>query len=86
MFGAIKTYTGVSALPVHLPRAHTSDPSSNATALGHVRDGQAAFVTAWADGAELMDTDALGLTDGVHFNAAGSLAIGGAGAAFLLGL
>lgn len=84
MIAAIKTYSGLSSLPVHLPRAHNHDPSADATAIEHVRDAQATFVAEWADGATLLDTDGYTLFDGTHFDAAGSLAIGAAGYQALL--
>jgi hypothetical protein len=81
---ALSTFTGLSGLKVHMPRAHDSDPSSNATALAQVRTAQADFITALGSLGALMDTDDLTLNDGVLFDATSSKAIGAAGHAFLL--
>ena len=57
-------------------RAHNSDPGSNATALMAVRAGTDAFGTANSD-VTVVDTDGYGLETGnVHYNAAGSRAMG----------
>lgn len=84
LYDAIQTYTGLTGLKVHMPRAHPHDPSSNATALAQVRQAQADFITALGSLGQLQDTDALGrVADLVHFNGAASKTIGAAGYAFL---
>jgi hypothetical protein len=84
LYDDLKTYTGFSALKIHMPRAHPHDPTSDATALGYVRQAVADFVTANGSSAQLMDTDSVPLkSDSVHYNAVGSLQIGQAGYDFI---
>lgn len=86
LYDNLKTYTGITDLKIHIPRAHDQDPGADATALGHVRQGQAGFVSANSSSAELLDTDAYGLaSDNVHYNATSSVLIGQEGYDFLVG-
>lgn len=76
-------YTGLSNVKVHLPRAHTRDPSYNATTGPRVRAGQAAFEAANPTLVQMMDTDTLPvIADNVHFTAAAQKTIAAAGFAW----
>lgn len=71
------TYTGLTGTKVVLVQTHSSDPSSNATALSHVQTGKADFVTANPSVATLISVAGYTLLgDQVHWNAASLKGIG----------
>lgn len=79
LYNEVTTYLGYQTLPIVVGRIRNMDPSMDATAASQVRSAQAAFVSANASVATLIDTDALPLkSDNVHYNGAGQLALGSA--------
>lgn len=68
-YDAIKTYLNAGQdFKLILVRPHSSDPSSNATALGHVRTAMADFVTANPH-CHMLDADGYDLNvDNVHWS------------------
>ena len=72
-------YLGYQNLPIVVGRIRNMDPTMDATAASQVRSAQAAFVSANASVATLVDTDALPLkSDNVHYTGAGQIALGSA--------